>query len=271
MHNRLLNEQVASTATFAKDDRIFLGEGLFETLKVVNEKPCFAASHWQRMADAARQLGIPFDWSFAEWHEALIQQLKRDELCHGGIKVILSGGSAPRGLAEHGQMSQLLLQTFNYTAQTHPLKLLSAPWLRDAANPVYQLKSVNYLEAVLARRQALACGADDALFFNMQHCATDTTCANIFVITNNKLVTPPLSDGVLPGITRSRVIDYCRQHHISCLEQSITKPMIESSDLVFTTNALQGIRLVASLDDRLFQLEHLLVEQLILELCHHGR
>jgi len=263
MHTRVLVEKGENIPAFATDDRIFLGEGLFETLKVASGKPCCAYLHWQRLGNSAGQLGIPFDLAYEDWLEHLTQQVKRDNLYHGGIKAILSGGSAPRGLAAQSQVSQLILQTFNYTVHNHPIRLISVPWLRDAANPVYQLKSVNYLEAIIARRQALLLNADDALFFNSQHHATETTCANFFLIKQNQLVTPLLIDGVLPGITRTRLLQLCEQQGISCEQTSITKAMIEDADAAFVTNSLQSIRAVFSLDDLVFSVEHPLIKQLI--------
>lgn len=263
MHTRVLVAKGDVSPAFAIDDRIYLGEGLFETLRVNSSKPCFADLHWQRLGDAARKLGIPFDLSFDDWQDHLIAQIKRDNLYHGGIKAILSGGSAPRGLAEQGQVSQLMFQTFNYTVHKHPVRLISASWLRDGANPVYQLKSVNYLEAIIARRQALAQGADDALFYNTLHHATETTCANLFLIKDDTLLTPALGDGVLPGITRSRILSIGLQHQVACLELPVTKKMIEEADAVFVTNSLQGMRFVLSLDNIVFDLTHPLLEQLV--------
>ncbi|MBL7478371.1 aminotransferase class IV [Legionella bononiensis] len=263
MHTRVLIDKGDVTPVFGIDDRIFLGEGLFETIKVDSSKPCFAALHWQRLSHSARQLGIPFDLSLDDWCEHLIQQIRRDNLYHGGIKAILSGGSAPRGLAERGQVSQLIFQTFNYHILNHPIRLISTSWLRDAANPIYQLKTVNYLEAILARRQALTLGADDALFFNQQHFATETTCANLFLIKDNQLITPPQEHGVLPGITRSRIFSLCQEHNISCIEKGVTKVMIEEADAVFISNSLQGIRAVLAVDQVIFEVAHPLIEQLI--------
>ncbi|KTC90978.1 aminotransferase class IV [Fluoribacter dumoffii] len=251
-----------SCVVFPIDDRIFLGEGLFETLKVEGAKPCYANLHWQRLSESAPKMGIPFDLSYEQWLEHLLHKIKRDNLYHGGLKAILSGGSAPRGLGAHGQISHLAFQTFNYTVETHPLRLVSASWLRDENNPVYQVKSVNYLEAILARRQANATGADDALFFNLQHHATETTCANLFLIKNQSLMTPPLGDGVLPGITRSRVLQLSTQQGIMCKEISLTKPMLEEADALFVTNSLQGIRPICSLDNREFNVSHPLLNQL---------
>lgn len=263
MHTRVLIEKGDVIPAFGIDDRIFLGEGLFETIKVDSSIPCFANLHWQRLANAARQLGIPFDLSADDWFEHLIQQIKRDNLYHGGIKAILSGGSAPRGLAERGQVSQLIFQTFNYQTLNHPVRLISIPWLRDEANPVYQLKTVNYLEAVLARRHALSLGADDALFYNLQHYATETTCANLFLIKNNQIITPCLEHGVLPGITRSRILTLCDKENISYLETAVTKSMFEEADAVFITNSLQGIRRVLAIDQTIFEVNHALTDQLI--------
>ncbi|MDR3441672.1 MAG: aminotransferase class IV [Legionella sp.] len=247
---------------FELDDRIFLGEGLFETLKIVNGEPSCAYLHWQRLSCSANQLSIPFELSYEHWLEQLVQKIKEDKIIHGGIKALLSGGSAPRGLEAKGQRSQLRLDTFHYTIQTQPLRLIRAPWLRDAANPVYQVKSINYLEAVLARRQALAVDANDALFFNTQHHATETTCANLFIIKNNTLLTPALTDGALPGITRSRILDASWQQHIDCQERSLSAALIETADAVFVTNSLQGIRNVFSLDEMTFALDHPLLARL---------
>jgi 4-amino-4-deoxychorismate lyase len=248
---------------FAIDDRIFLGEGLFETLKVVQAKPCVAHLHWQRLTNAALLLGIPFDISLDDWLKYLSKQIKSDNLYNGGIKAILSGGSAPRGLAEQGQISQLVFQSFNYTPNSMPARLISAAWVRDKANPIYHIKSVNYLEAILARRKALESAADDTLFFNSAGGATETTCANLFIIKNNSLFTPPLTEGVLPGITRHRILQLCAVHRITSIEQIIDKVMIADADAVFITNSLQGIRRVVSLDNTVFQLEEPLVGQLI--------
>lgn len=263
---RVLIEGKENSYEFPADDRIFLGEGLFETLKVEGAKPCFAYLHWQRLCESAKTLGIFFDLSFEHWLEHLFYKIKHDNLYHGGIKAILSGGSAPRGLASQGQSSRLMLQSFNYTMETHPLRLLSASWLRDGTNPVYQVKSVNYLEGILARRQALVRGADDALFFNLQNHATETTCANLFLIRNEGLLTPPLTDGVLPGITRARVFMRCEQKGIRCVESSLSKAMLKEADAVFITNSLQGVRPVLSLDEIIFPVDHPLLEQLVYSL-----
>lgn len=261
MHTPVFIEEDKGSV-FSISDRIFLGEGLFETLRVINSKPCYAYLHWQRLVSSARQLGMVFSLPYEHWLKYLLQKIQLDNLSYGGIKAILSGGIAPRGLAEYGQNNRLILQAFQYIRPTHPLHLVSASWLRDAMNPIYHVKSVNYLEAILARRQAISAGADDALFFNVHAHATETTCANLFLIQQQTVFTPPLSDGVFPGIIRSRILDLCRQQEIVCHERSLTQAVIESADAVFITNSLQGIQVIRSFGQVDFALEHPVIDYL---------
>lgn len=258
-HTRVLK---SGDEVFAQDDRIFLGEGLFETIRVAHSKPCFARLHWQRLSQSAKLLGISFELSFEQWYACLLQQIAQDNVYHGGIKAILSGGVAPRGLTQQGIVSNLVIQSFNYSKITQPQQLLSAAWLRDAANPIYQIKSINYLEAITARRKALSAGKDDVLFFNTHGHATETSCANIFVIANNQLLTPAQTDGVLPGITRSRLLFLCAEHGISCQQQSLSRADLKQADAVFTTNSLQGIRAVSCWDEVTYSINHPLLSQL---------
>lgn len=247
---------------FAPDDRIFLGEGLFETLRVVNARPCFSLLHWQRLKCSAQKLSIPFELSYDDWHELIVKCIKHDGLVDGGVKFILAAGKAARGLTHQAVISKMLVHSFTYTVANQPLRLMSSSWLRDAANPLYQLKSINYLEAISARRSALANGLDDVLFFNTAQHATETSCANIFIISNNQLITPPQADGVLPGITRFRILSLCNQHGISFSECSVTQNMLQQAQAVFITNSLQGIQVVSVWDETSYALNHPLIAQL---------
>lgn len=262
----MTTEVLIEDALFGRDDRIFLGEGLFETLRVSNAKVKNALLHWQRLSHSANRIGICFDVSFNAWQGLLDERIQTDKLINGGIKAILSGGSAPRGLTQRSENTQLLFQTFQYSTNNDPIRLISASWQRDGANPVYQVKSVNYLEAILARKEALAKGADDALFFNLSYHATETTCANFFIIQNNELFTPNLTDGVLPGVTRTQIFSICEQQNIACQELALTKNKIAQADAVFITNSLHGIKLVQSLDELSFTDTHPLIADLNLRL-----
>lgn len=257
----MVHEQGAKLC-FTADDRIFLGEGLFETLRVVNNKPCYPKAHWQRLKKAASFLGLALDVSFEVWLEKLNECIKLHALQEGGIKAILCSGRAPRGLSARSKETSLTLIAFQYIRNSQPLSLLSVPWLRDAKNPIYQLKSINYLEAIIARRHAEAAGVDDALFFNFQHHATETTIANFFIIKNDQLLTPALHCGVLPGILRERLLCLGKKQGIHCFELELLKADLLQADAAFTCNVLQGIRPIRALDNHVLNVNHPLVTKL---------
>ena len=250
---------VGKSGSFMSDDRIFLGEGLFETIRVDQRRPCYSLFHWQRMRQAAISLGISFDLSSEEWYEHLVHCIQVANIRVDGIKVILSGGRARRALDARSDSTSIVFEAFTYQYNQQALRLVSAGWLRDATNPIYQLKSVNYLESILARRQALACGADDALFFNLEHYATETTVANLFVVKNNEIFTPQLTNGVLAGTIRGRLLSLSAESGIICNEMKIDGAAIADADAIFVTNALQGIRSVISFDGAHVPIQHPLV------------
>ena len=113
------------------------------------------------------------------------------ELQNGGIKVILTRGRASRGLTAQGDSPNLLFQPFIFDRSLNPISLHTSSWRRDAKNPIYKVKSINYLEAILGRREALAAAADEILFFNLNFEVTETAIANMFIIKNNQVFTPP--------------------------------------------------------------------------------
>ncbi len=247
------------SASFCADDRIFLGEGLFETILIDQQRPCYSSLHWQRMRQAAILLGISFEVSFDLWSQQLAHCIQQAGINDGGAKVILCGGKAPRGLDVCGVNSSLIFEAFRFQPNQQAMRLLSAPWRRDARNPIYQLKSINYLESILARRKAIASGADEALFFNQENYATETTVANLFILKQDQIFTPKLTDGLLAGIIRDRVIALCQGSGTNCTEISIDASMIVKADAVFVTNALQRIRFVESFDGNELPVHHPLV------------
>jgi branched-chain amino acid aminotransferase len=113
---------------------------------------------------------------------------------------------------------------------------------RDETSPLARVKSLGYLGNILARQEAVAAGADDAVLLNTQGRIAETTVANIFCLIAGGLVTPPISEGALPGVMRAEVIRLARAE-----ERPISVAELEQSSEIFVTNAL-GIRPVVRLN-----------------------
>ena len=135
MSTEIFFQHNESPVPFTSDDRVFLGEGLFETLRVSGAKPCYPEQHWQRLSKAASFLAISFTVSMELWLEKLNQFIHFKKMREGGIKVILAGGQAPRGLLNRAERSHLVFNAFQYVKSTTPQTLVSAAWQRDAIKP----------------------------------------------------------------------------------------------------------------------------------------
>lgn len=244
---------------FLPDERIFLGQGVFETLKVRAGRPLFADAHFRRLQQSASALGIAFELDFPAFEKRLLKALAGEAASSNGLKVLVSAGSAPRGYLHEARAPGMHVQAFTYTPQTAPVVLVRAPWQRDAANPLYGHKTVNALENLLAAKDAHARGASDALFFNTKGHATETTTANLFGCSGGILWTPPLNDGVLPGITRSRVFDICKALAIPCEERPVDEQLLAGAEALALTNSLQGMRHVESFNGQAYARFHPLI------------
>lgn len=243
--------------------RLFLGEALFETIKIQNNHCTHAKAHWERLNISARNCSIPFDVDFEQWVYYIQQSINYYQMSHGGLKLILSSGAASRGLDKQSHTSQLWAVPIMNLPVQKSFELALSPWRRDELNPLYAVKSINYLEAIMGQRQAMAMGMDDMLYQNLSGHILETSVANFYVILNHKIITPPIDDGVLSGVMRKEILKLCREMDIPVSEQSITKDMLNQSECAFISNSLMGISPVKRIDDVTYETEHKLLHQLM--------
>jgi branched-chain amino acid aminotransferase len=115
---------------------------------------------------------------------------------------------------------------------------------RNEYSPLAGIKSINYLDNILARQEAVTRGANEAILLNTQGRVAESCAANLFIVKNGRMVTPPLEDGALPGVMRAAVLNA-----YNGVQSSITAEDLKTADGIFLTNSL-GIRTVASIDGK---------------------
>ena len=120
------------------------------------------------------------------------------------------------------------------------LKIVFNGYSRNSS-PIAGIKSLNYLENVVAMREARENGFDDALFSSPDGCVAETTCRNIFWGQKNGLFTPPADCGILPGITRGVLMDIAARNGFSVSESRLRPEDLAQADFVFATNSVSGI------------------------------
>ncbi|HEY4125119.1 MAG TPA: aminotransferase class IV, partial [Rhizomicrobium sp.] len=221
-------------------DRGFtLGDGLFETFVARDGKIPHLAAHLERLRQGCTVLRMTYP--VADIAAAANDLLQANALTDAVIRLTYSRGPAPRGVLPPTETHPTLL----ITAAPIPAPLTPARCIvasvtrRNEYSPLCRIKSLNYLDAILARQEAHTHAADEAILLNTQGRVTETTVANLFIVKVGQVLTPPLKDGCLPGVMRAAVIALG-----GVKEQSLGVEDLASADEIFLSNSL-GLRAVA--------------------------
>lgn len=236
-------------AVDARDRGLLLGDGLFDTSLVVNGCVAFLPDHLDRLERSCGRLDIPLDLPAVE----SAMRHAASEIAQGSMRLTITRGIAPRGIAIPEVQRPMLMiagRSGGFSSMFQPLRLKLTPIRRNETSPAAQMKALGYLDAVLALREARAAGADESLFLNTSSHVACCGSGNLFVLRGRKLLTPPLSDGVLEGITRRRILALAPAAGLTAAEQSLTPRDLLHADAVFMTNSLRLIAPVAELDGR---------------------
>lgn len=236
------------------DDRgLLLGDGLFETMLATGGAPPHLAAHLHRMAQGCAALGLPFDRAAAE---AACRAATPAE-GRFAVRLTLTAGSGGRGMDRPAQPAPRLFATAAPAAPvTTPARLVVAATRRNEGSPAARLKTLSYLDNVLARAEATAAGADEAVMLNNRGELACAAAANLFWVEAGRLFTPRLDCGVLAGITRARLMASRPVEEVAVGIDALGR-----AEAIFLTNSLIGVRPVSRLGDRSFE-PHGLVEDL---------
>lgn len=233
-------------ARISPDDRgLLLGDGLFETIRLAGGRPLRLARHLARLRDGARLLAIPVPYDDAAIAAAIAALAAADQVMEAALRLTLTRGPAPRGLLPPAAPTPTLLITAGPLPSAGPVRMVvSTLTRRNEVSPLSRIKSLNYLDGVLARQEAARHGADDALLLNSRGAIAEATAATLFLRRGGRLLTPPVSDGALPGVVRAVLMERC-----GATECTLLPGDVYAADAAFLTNSL-GLRAVLALDGR---------------------
>lgn len=232
------------------DDRgLTLGDGLFETLLAVEGGLAHAALHFRRLAASAAALGLPPPPEANRLEAVARETLARNRLDRGraAVRLTLTAGRSARGLARDPSAAARLLVTASPAPEAGtPVRLATVSVRRNPASPASRHKTLSYIDSVMALRQAHEAGADEAVMFNTRGRPACAAAANLVFRIDGEMVTPPLSEGVLAGTTRTRLLEALPE----MVERRLTRAEARKADALVLTNALRGIRPALSWDGR---------------------
>jgi branched-chain amino acid aminotransferase len=233
----------------AHDRGLTLGDGLFETIAVRDGVALWRFEHIERMGVSAQAIGIPLPETDIE---NAIDALSHKARGHHVLRLTLTRGEGGRGLAGEIKRPTLVgtLDPFDGQLRFQPVKLMTSATRRNLHSPASCMKTLSYMDNVLAAREAATVGADDALMLNSAGRVASSTIANIFIEKDGALVTPALAEGILPGVMRAAVIGAAKQLGVQVKEKQVKPADAVNADGFFLTNSLRFIRPVAMLDGR---------------------
>jgi aminodeoxychorismate lyase len=222
------------------NDRSFLyGDGLFETIRITNGRPFLWREHLERLHRGADFLKIPFAWAHDEIEFAARHLLAQNDTREGVVRIHLSRGPSERGYGFPADPKPtLVITTHKSIRNEHPgLKLITSTIRVLADDPLTQHKTANRLPNILARQEADAAGADEALILNHHNQIAEASAANVFIVRGNQLITPPLKAGALAGMTRAYILKIAPEHKLIPVEAAVSVGDLRNADAVFLTSA----------------------------------
>src|SRR6266403_310393 len=240
------------------DHGLLYGDGIFEGIRFYNGRVFRLEEHLDRLWDSARSICLEIPMTMREVTEAVLETIRQNHLRDGYIRLLVTRGVGNLGLnpvqCKHpsGIIIAATIALYHENIYRKGLTIVTCATRRSspaALNPA--VKSLNYLNNVMARIEANLAGADEALMLNDAGNVAECTADNVFIIKRGQIFTPPITAGALRGITRSIVFEIAAELGIKIMEADITRHDVFVADECFLTGTAAEIIPVVKADGRL--------------------
>lgn len=244
----------AEQAVISVFDRSFLyGDGLFETMRVINGKPFRWWEHMERLRKGGDFLGIKIPFGCKALEKLATELIAQNKMPDALMRLTVSRGVGPRGYSPKGADKPTLVMTLHpapttLNSSSARWKLVIASQRLPAGDALAQFKTANKLAQILARAEADAAGADEALLLNTAGHVVEGASSNLFWIEGKTVCTPPLTDGLLPGVTRAVTFEICQRLSLPLAERAVTPEQLRRADGIFLTLSSIGVAEAIALD-----------------------
>ena len=237
------------------DHGLLYGDGVFEGIPVYGGRVVGLDAHLARLQRSARALELELPRGGPALDQIVLDTVRAFGAENAYVRLILTRGEGPLGVdpTRCGPTRTICivdqLQIYDAAKASAGLELVTVSVRRpapDALDP--RVKSLNYLNSVMAKLEARRRGADEALILNAAGSVAEAAVANVFCVRGGGLRTPPTTDGALEGITRESVLALAVEHGMRAHEQTLGRYDLLSADEVFLTGSGVGIQPVRSLD-----------------------
>ena len=240
------------------DHGLLYGDGVFEGIRSYERLVFKLKEHIDRLYESSHGIMLTIPFSKEDMINSVVETLKLNQLDNAYIRLVVTRGIGDLGLDPRKcKSASIIIITDNiklYPEKMYKegLNIITVPTPRnipEALNP--QIKSLNYLNNILAKIEAINCGYEEALMFTAHGYVAECTGDNIFIIKDNSLITPPAYLGILKGITRACVMDIAKKAGMAVKEEIITRHNIFTASECFLTGTAAEIIPVVRVDKRI--------------------
>ena len=239
----------AAASIGALDHGVTVGDGAFETCKVVDGVPFALTRHARRLDRTMAGLGLP-----AADHSVIDTGIKAvlagEPITSGRLRYTVTGGTGPLGSDRDASPLTYIVTAASQPPNPDTGKLVVVPWTRNERSPTAGLKTTSYAENVVALAFAKEHGGVEAIFANSVGNLCECTGSNVFVVVDGEILTPDLASGPLAGVTRELVIAWCREDGLKVHPEPLPMSVLQQAQEVFITSSTKDVMGVHAVDDR---------------------
>jgi len=240
------------------DHGLLYGDGIFERIRAYNGVVFKLRGHIERLFQSARAIMLEIPMNQEEMIKSILETLKRNNMKDAYIRPVVTRGPGQLGINPDNCHDPTII-IITETLQLHKANVKEngaraiISWVRrDAVDATsHEIKSLNYLNSILAKIEANAAGVDEAIFLDKNGFVCEGAAENLFMVKNTKILTPPPSTGALPGITRKRIIKLAKELKYETIERNITTTELFAADEIFFTGTGAEIVPVVEINKRI--------------------
>ena len=255
INGKFIDEKKASVSVF--DHGLLYGDGVFEGIRAYNGRVFKLQEHVDRLFCSAKAILLKIPMSQKAICDAVLGTCRRNKIRNGYIRLVVTRGSGTLGL-DPNRCKKPQVIIIAATIQLYPkkiyergLEIVTVPTTRNHANAVNPaIKSLNYLNNILAKIEANNAGCLEAIMLNSQGFVAECTGDNIFILNDKKMQTPSLSSGALHGITRGVVMGLAKEMGIEVAEPNLTRYDLFNAAECFITGTAAEVVPVVKIDGR---------------------
>ena len=228
-----------------KDIGFLRGFGIFDFFRIMDGKPIFLADHLARFQRSAAKIGLLLPYSTDELAGCIYELAAMSEDSCLGVKMVLTGGESLNGYVPAEKSNLWILPSvFQFTDPEKGMRLLSKEFVRETAD----IKSLNYAFGIGHIPEMKKAGADDLIYYTVQHGVSESTRSNLFYVKNGEIFTPDAH--ILEGITRMKVLELARKNYPVHVQHCTLEDFL-SADEVFTTGSTKRVVPILAIDGQL--------------------